>query len=450
MLASCRALHSNNILGRWTKANLLDASNLSVSMKISNNTREEMLVWVGFAVSFSIAFFIIILGQETLMEDQVWAIWTVAMSTGFISHGIWHGEKIIIFGSFLSILVTLFSLVFFPPLFPMGWIILGCAVTISSFLSYARFQSLIGVYVTLGGIITLLSVYLTGSALSALMVWMVLAGLIFIAVAMETGSPIVNLMGACWILVSVTSFLFVPDLMLPLLLITFIVGTSANFFYLYRLLGRTPKIGEIFSFTTRAFSLHGLKKPINQYRVLAILIRGNIGAENVINDLLSRLEVECGLILLLGPTAPIQISFPKKTRIGWVTAVSIGVESDYTVLPPEDPSKLSVFLTKTLKTLSDREKPVILGDFLDNMIPQMSESTFYKFYSDLTSTVRMSNYTVVSIVKADIHSEVTINVVKRFADVIIENREREEKGRLVREVRVSNQVDNIHTNWEKY
>jgi hypothetical protein len=45
---------------------------------------------------------------------------------------------------------------------------------------------------------------------------------------------------------------------------------------------------------------------------------------------------------------------------------------------------------------------------------------------------------------------VVINVVKRFADVIIENREREEKGKLVREVRVSNQVDDIHTDWEKY
>jgi hypothetical protein len=53
-------------------------------------------------------------------------------------------------------------------------------------------------------------------------------------------------------------------------------------------------------------------------------------------------------------------------------------------------------------------------------------------------------------VKADIHSEVKINVVKRFADVIIENRERVDKGRLVREVRVSNLVDDIHTDWEKY
>ena len=60
------------------------------------------------------------------------------------------------------------------------------------------------------------------------------------------------------------------------------------------------------------------------------------------------------------------------------------------------------------------------------------------------------NHTIVFIVKADIHSEVVVNVVKRFADVIIENREREEMDRLVREVRVSNRVDNVHTDWKKY
>jgi KaiC/GvpD/RAD55 family RecA-like ATPase len=80
----------------------------------------------------------------------------------------------------------------------------------------------------------------------------------------------------------------------------------------------------------------------------------------------------------------------------------------------------------------------------------MDEKLFYKYYSDLASAARIQNYTVVLVVKTDIHREVDINVVKRFADVIIEYREREEKVRLVREVRVSNRVDNIHTNWEKY
>jgi len=419
-------------------------------MKASDGTREEMFVWIGFAASFAIAFLVMILGQERLMADQVWAIWTVAMSTGFISHGIWHREKIMMSGGLLSISVTLFTLFFASQLFAIGWVVLGCAVAISGFLSHLRFQSHIGVYITLGGVITLLSVYLTATALSALLVWMVLTGLIFITVAMETKNPVIHFMGACWILVSAASYVFFPELMLSLLLVTFIAGVSANFLYLYRLLGRTPKIGEIFSFAARAFSLHGLKKPIDQYRVLALLIRGNIGAENVIQDLMSRLEPKGAHILLLGPTGPMQLSLPENVRIGWVTGVSALSEPDYPILPPEDPSRVSVFLTKTLETLPGKVKPVILGDFLDNMIPHMSDSTFYRFYSDLASTARMLNYTVVFVVKADIHREVNINVVKRFADVIIENREREDKGRLVREVRVSNRVDNIHTNWEKY
>jgi hypothetical protein len=84
------------------------------------------------------------------------------------------------------------------------------------------------------------------------------------------------------------------------------------------------------------------------------------------------------------------------------------------------------------------------------MIPHMDESLFYKFYSNLASATRIRNHTVIFVVKADIHREMDINIVKCFADVIIENREREEKGRFIREVRVSNRIDDIHTEWKKY
>jgi hypothetical protein len=165
---------------------------------------------------------------------------------------------------------------------------------------------------------------------------------------------------------------------------------------------------------------------------------------------MSRLEPRCAPILLLGPTAPTQLIPPKEAKIGWVTTISGVSELEYPILSPEDPSMVSVFLNKTLETLPEGMRPVVLGDFLDNMIPHMDESLFYKYYSDLASAARILKYTVVFVVKADIHRELDINVVKRFADVIIENREREENGRLVREVRVSNRVDNIYTDWEKY
>lgn len=301
----------------------------------------------------------------------------------------------------------------------------------------------------MGGVITLLSVYVTASIDSALLVWMVLAGLTFIAVGMETKNPVVHFIGACWIVASVTSFVFYPDIMLALLFLVFAVGMASNFAYLYRLLGRRPKFREIFSFATQALSLRGLAQPIDRYHVLAILVSGNIGAENVIGDVLARLESRCTPILLLGPTAPMNLVVPDAARVGWVASVS-GLDLEYPLLPPEDPSRVNIYLMKTLDALPETAKPVVLGDFLDNMIPLMDVNLFHKYFSDLASAARIANHTIVCVVKVDIHRDVAVNVVKRFADVIIENREREERNRLFREVRVSNRVDNVYTDWEKY
>jgi hypothetical protein len=296
----------------------------------------------------------------------------------------------------------------------------------------------------------LLAMVLATTDLAVLLVWLVLAGMIFITVGMESTSPVPHLMGMAWILVSVGSYAFFPDFLFWSLLLVFAGGMIANFFYLYKLLGRAPKVGEILSFATRALFLKGLKKPIDQYRVVAILLDGNVGAENVTHDVLSHLEPACVPVLLLGPTAPTQLSLPQEAKVAWVTGVSGSSKPGYAVLSPEDPTAVSVFLTKTLDALPDGAKPVILGDFLDNMIPHMDESLFYKYYSEQASAARVSTRTLIPIVHVDIHRDVDVHVVKRFADVIIENREREVRGRLIREVRVSNRVDDIHTDWERY
>lgn len=416
-----------------------------------NQTRTDMRISIGFAAGFFVAFLLTVLAPEGMTGDQIEAIWTVAISAGFINHGIWDRERGLVLGGSLSIAATLASLAFAPTFFPVGWIVLGCAIAVSGFYGASRAENpLIGVYIALGGFIRLLSVYLSTTFFSAWMVWMVLVGLMIMTVAMEGKNPVMRFIGASCILVSVVSYTFFPEFMFLSVALIFAVGMPVNLVYLYRLLGRTPKIGEIFSFATRALFLYGLKKPIDQYNIIAILIKGNIGAEKIIRDLMSRLDTRCAPILLLGPTAPTQLSLPENVKIGWVTTISGASELDYPILSPEDPSMVSVFLTKTLKILPKDHRPVILGDFLDNMIPHMNESLFYKYYSDLASAARILNHTVVFIVKADIHSEVDVNVVKRFADVIIENREREEKGRLVKEVMVSNRVDNVYTNWEKY
>ena len=422
-----------------------------MSIRVSNQTSTEMRVSVGFAASFFVAFLVTLLASEGMTWEQIETIWIVAMSAGFINHGIWDREKGLVIGGSLSIAATVISLFFALTFFPIGWIILGCSTAISGFYSSPRRENLlVGVYIALGGCIRLLSIYLSISGLSAWMVWMILVGLMVMTVAAESKNPVMRFLGASCILVSVVSYTFYPEFMFLAVTLVFAIGMPLNLVYLYRLLGRRPKIGEIFSFATHALFLHGLKKPIDQYSVLAILITGNIGAENVNQDLMSRLEPRCAPILMLGPTASIQLSLPKEVKIGWVTTVSGVSDLEYPVLSPEDPSMVSIFLHKNLNSLPEDVKPIILGDFLDNMIPHMNDDLFFKYYSDLASAARVLNHTIAFVVKADIHSKVNINVVKRFADVIIENREREEKGRLVREVRVSNRVDNMHTDWKRY
>ncbi len=416
-----------------------------------NHMRTEMRVMIGFAASFFAAFLVTFLASEGMTWDQIEALWTVAISAGFINHGIWDRERGLVLGGSFSITATLITLAFVPTFFPVGWIILGCAAAVTGFFRAPRGESLlVGVYIALGGFIRLLSVYLSISGLSAWMVWMVLVGLMIMTVAAESKNPVVRFLGAACILMTVVSYTFYPEVMFQSVTLVFAAGMSVNLVYMYRLLGRTPKIGEIFSFATRALFLQGLTKPIDQYTVLAILIKGNIGAVNVIHDVMAHMEPRDAPILMLGPTAPTQLSLSQPVKMSWVTTVSSVSELEYPVLSPEDPSMVTVFLNKTVKASPEDMHPIVLGEFLDNMIPHMDESLFYKYYSDLASAARITHYTLVFIVKADIHPEVSINVVKRFADVIIENREREEKGSLVREVRVSNRVDNIHTDWTKY
>jgi hypothetical protein len=239
-----------------------------------------MRISIGFAAGFFVAFLLTVLAPEGMTGDQIEAIWTVAISAGFINHGIWDRERGLVLGGSLSIAATLASLAFAPTFFPVGWIVLGCAIAVSGFYGASRAENpLIGVYIALGGFIRLLSVYLSTTFFSAWMVWMVLVGLMIMTVAMEGKNPVMRFIGASCILVSVVSYTFFPEFMFLSVALIFAVGMPVNLVYLYRLLGRTPKIGEIFSFATRALFLYGLKKPIDQYNIIAILIKGNIGAE---------------------------------------------------------------------------------------------------------------------------------------------------------------------------
>jgi hypothetical protein len=168
-----------------------------------------MRVSIGFAASFFVAFLATILASEEMTWNQIEAIWTVAISAGFFNHGIWDHEKSLILGSSLSIAATLISLAFVPAYFPVGWILLGCAIAVSGFYHTPRTENLlVGVYIAMGGFIRLLSVYLSTSFFSAWMVWMVLIGLIVMTVAMESKNPVMRFVGSSCILVSIVTYTF--------------------------------------------------------------------------------------------------------------------------------------------------------------------------------------------------------------------------------------------------
>jgi hypothetical protein len=424
---------------------------------VMDHPRIELFASLGFAVCFGAAFLIMaLLPEGRFTGEQIEALWILAMSFGYINHGVWHRERETIISGTLGIATVVSTLMLAPTLVSSGWLVLGIALAVTGIYNIPRTHghstthAHLGAFVALGGLIRLLSVYVPSATGATLMAWTVLVGLVFITLGRDLQNPAWHYMGVAWIVASVVSYALRPDLLFLSVGLVFVVGMIANFVSLYRLLGRTPKIGELISFATRALFLKGLKKPIDQYSVLTILLKGNIAAEHAIGDLLSRLEPTSAPILLLGPTAPTQVARAGAVRTAWVTSVSGVSKLDYPLLTPEDPTAVSVFLSKVLAQIPEGTKPVIIGDFLDNMIPHMDESQFYKYYSDLASTARVANHTIVFIVNADIHSEEEISVVKRFADVIIENREREEGGRLIREVRVSNRVDNIHRDWERY
>jgi len=309
----------------------------------------------------------------------------------------------------------------------------------------------LGAYMLIGAVIQ----YFSTPAVQFLVTvtWFMLGGAAFASFGFLRKSAVAHFAGIAFIFGTLTVYILAGEdyVMVAVVGVSIIIlSLLVSFTYMYHTLGRPPKVGEILTLAARALFTYGLRKPLDQYRVIAISIQGDIGTELVIDEVLSNLDERWRPIVMLGPTSPTEITLPSSAKVAWVSAVSGMGEQNYTMLPPSNPSDVNIFINDAIKETPPDQTPIIIGDFLDNMIPFMKEDTFFRYYSDLASRVKVLNHTAVFIVKSDIHPEVTVNIVKRFADVIIENREREERHqRVVREVRVSNKIDNFSTEWEK-
>jgi len=157
-------------------------------------------------------------------------------------------------------------------------------------------------------------------------------------------------------------------------------------------------------------------------------------------------------VLVLGPTAPEEMSNGHPHKVGWITFAdgnSLAHPSpDVEIISPDNLLEVNLFIEKALQGQSNQ---VILGDFLDNIIKSTESSeSFYSFFCQLASRVKLKKRTAILVIKEDIHDRPMVEIVKRFADVVLEFRDQDIEGALKVEMRTLNFADNIYTSWRPF
>jgi hypothetical protein len=153
--------------------------------------------------------------------------------------------------------------------------------------------------------------------------------------------------------------------------------------------------------------------------------------------------------LVLGPTAPEEISTDRPGKVGWITFVDgtsvADSSSDVEIISPDNLLEVNLFIEKAAQ---GEGAQVILGDFLDNIMKTTgSPESFYSFFCQLASRMRLRKRTAILVIKEDIHEKSMIEMVKRFADIVLEFRDQDNEGDLSVEMRTLNFADNIFTRW---
>ena len=188
-------------------------------------------------------------------------------------------------------------------------------------------------------------------------------------------------------------------------------------------------------------------------RLVIVCVRGNVSVRETIRTILRNASSTDGPqpLLVLGPTAPEDISEGQGQRIGWVTFVD-GTSLAHPlpqveIISPDNLLEVNLFIEKS----SDGENPAIIGDFLDNVIRSIrSPESFYSFFCQLASRVKLKKRTAILVIKEDIHDRSMVETVKRFADVVLEFRDQDQDGALRVEMRTLNFADNIYTSWRPF
>ena len=194
-------------------------------------------------------------------------------------------------------------------------------------------------------------------------------------------------------------------------------------------------------------------EPFDGHRLIIVCVRGNVSVRETIRTIIQNAlgPRDIPPLLILGPTAPEDIANRDGNRIGWVTFVD-GTSLAHPlpqveIISPDNLLEVNLFIEKA----AQGENHAIVGDFLDNVIRTIgSPESFYTFFCQLASRVKLKKRTAILVIKEDIHDRSMVETVKRFADVVLEFRDQDDASGLKVEMRTLNFADNIYTAWRPF
>lgn len=200
-------------------------------------------------------------------------------------------------------------------------------------------------------------------------------------------------------------------------------------------------------------ALMQLPRPLLGYRIVIAIVKGDVGAVNILKDTLriSRQLKIHHTLLALGPTTPETLQAPNGSRILWATftdGANLASPSHLTIVPPNDLTDLSLSIEKLSKTRAGRI-PLLLGDFLDNVLSvSTSPAGLYAFLCKLFTRIRTNHQTAFFLATEDMHDPKKLAILKRFADVVIEYRSESENGTHALAARILDHTENHYSVWD--
>ncbi len=207
------------------------------------------------------------------------------------------------------------------------------------------------------------------------------------------------------------------------------------------------------SFSDTLPALLQLPRPLLEYRIVIAIVKGDVGAVNVLKDAL-RISKEMSInqiLLALGPTTPFALQPPQGSRILWATftdGANVLNGPRLTIVPPTHLTDLSLGLEKLSKTRAGRI-PLLIGDFLDNVLSvSTAPAGLYAFLCKLFTRIRTNKQTGFFLATEDMHDPKETAVLKRFADVVIEYRSIQDESNYRIEARILDHARNHYTVWD--